>query len=284
MSDPNLMGMDLASLGVAVQVLERNIGEGSSLHAVNSMQEMLFAWILEHREELEALTGIQVRISADDVVLNNFMERRHFGRPFTPIIRGWGVAAIIDRVARWAAPGGLVEIPSNRGVIPGFAISPAGSMVYKSEEVILAQLLTTKGLSYWVAKHPGRPNNELSLYLWANALMRKPRVEQFYQGVQIPFVTAKLKPDLSWLLDAHYAGWKITQAFQMLQVILNETEASTRVGTGVAAEKSIQLPYFFNTPFAVWFTEIGSMIPQGVVWVGEGAMGIRSEADVPFVS
>lgn len=282
-----LMGVDIASLAIAVATLEREIRGQTVFTPTNHNQAIFFDWLRDYQHELEALTIPDIRVSIDEIVLNNFMERGGFGRPFQPIDDGVGVASIIKVLTKWASPLGMVDVPMPNGTyVPGFALSPLGCTVYRPTDTksVLARLFTTNNISYWIWEHPKRPQSEMDLFVRAHQVMQLPRTELFYEGVEIPFVTARLEPDLTWLLGARAGDYQITQAFERLQVILNETTASTQVGTGVVAEKSPHIPYYFNHPFAVWCTEEGSNIPVGVVWVGEGAMGIRSEADVPFVS
>lgn len=87
-----------------------------------------------------------------------------------------------------------------------------------------------------------------------------------FDYLMFPAAKGVVKPDLSWLhgmeLQDSSNTWWITQALQEVQFYIDEKGAGGKVGTAMAATRSISNNFIIDTPYVMWFKHSGL-----TVWV-----------------
>jgi hypothetical protein len=187
---------------------------------------------------------------------------------------GVGACAILKMAVKWAVEASQTTIEAN-GASTGYdwADYKAFSLPISGAEVFsvvgrspnLVKLNTKDGGGVWLLMMD-RPKHDLDLMDAAVLAMASREVTDtaYITSIVAPTVKLKSSKQLDWMLGVTSGDHVIEQAFQLIELGMDETGAFVEAAAGFGTTRSVSRrpePLVFDQPFACWFTQPGSEIP-----------------------
>jgi hypothetical protein len=256
----------------------------------NPLQLKVFDWLKKYGLALDSVTGLKALASRDCDELNRFLVQNKFNPVIQPFNTGTslGVVAIVDKLIKWLhGPGEIVDIQTEKGLLPGFKLPAGGVNVYQVEgykDSHLLELLTKTEDTLWLFIHPDLTITGLDLVDLSLDVMSKQRKiaklrsyfgddlgEVAFAGAKIPMLDFDISPDISWLCDAggideNKLPFSVEQAFQQFKMRMDETGARVKVATAMVMRYTAMVGgpscFVVDTPFYGWWMQKGVPFPM----------------------
>jgi hypothetical protein len=261
---------DPATLAKAVGCITQFTGN-NTLDPARPEAQRFINWYRANSKQVDALDGLAAKAGTSHEPLNAFLVEHGFQPLFRPF-RGVGAAAVFNLATKWHGAAFGRTLMTRGHHVKAFQVAAGGVDYFGVHGGAnrLARIYTEDGGAMWVMMTDQPPTSGMELVETASRTMASKYPTDFDAPIVMPVVGIKQTVSLDWLTGTVVGGAPVDQAFQVLDIRLDETGAYVKAASGIATRGAAPALYIVDKPFVAWRTQPDSETPIAAFYAHEG--------------